>query len=638
MKRISIGLQWLLVLGLAGFAGSTLLKGRPQPERQPETWRSWQGFMALSYAGIGEGDPAVYPSPAQLRQQLEALHAAGYRTITPEDALAFLQGQAPLPRKALLLLFEGGRKDSVIFNFKTFQKTGFSGTLCLPTRTIDSRGAFFLRRGDLKRVAQMGFWSFAGMGHEAIDEIPVGADGTQGHFLARRKWTAAGAESPADFRRRVEADYAACRETIEAATGVRPFAYVYPFADAGQGSEADPEALALNREQVEKHFRMAFVNAHQPFNGPGKDPFDLNRLRVPGNISGEELVGLLEQHAPRFAAAGDLRNAAAWQIDGAVRFNETHVEFEPGLPAWARGSDLWSDIEVEATIRIFSNTVAAIYARYASPTSFLRVTFSPAGIRLQENLRGHLKTLHWQSEPLESNVPIAVRLRIKGSRAWLWRGDEKLAGPLPLAEPGRQGRVGLGSETGVFQIDAFHAVPLESVYVVADGLDRFVPDEQVRTKALIVPLDWPADGAAPKLPGFIVGAAAQGVEIIPRLPVGETQAPALAGLEALLLQPVARSLIGRVAVQSPTPETLQRLHGLHLDVLALVSAADLSQAGFDRSLLLPDDMILVDGSGEESRPALDKLLASFPSYRTIGFLDSSQSAEWGIAQAVRHGP
>ena len=397
------------------------------------------------------------------------------------------------------------------------------------------------------------------------------------------------------------------------------------------------EALALNREQVEKHFRMAFVNAHQPFNGPGQDPFDLSRLRVPGNISGEELVGLLDQHAPRFDAAGDLRNAAAWQIDGAVRLNETHVEFEPGLPAWARGSDLWSDVEVEATIRIFSNTVAAIYARYASPTSFLRVTFSPAGIRLQENLRGHLKTLHWQSEPLESNVPIAVRLRIKGSRAWLWRGDEKLAGPLPLAEPGRQGRVGLGSETGVFQIDAFHAVPLESVYVVADGLDRFVPDEQVRTKALIVPLDWPADGAAPKLPGFSVGAVAQGVEIIPRLPVGETQAPALAGLEALLLQPVARSLIGRVAVQSPTPETLQRLHGLHLDVLALVSAAELSQAGFDRSLLLPDDMILVDGSGEESRPALDKLLASFPSYRTIGFLDSSQSAEWGIAQAVRHG-
>ena len=57
MRKFFIALQWLLVLGLAGFVASAFLKGRPRPERQPETWRSWQGFMALSYAGIGEGDP-----------------------------------------------------------------------------------------------------------------------------------------------------------------------------------------------------------------------------------------------------------------------------------------------------------------------------------------------------------------------------------------------------------------------------------------------------------------------------------------------------------------------------------------------------------------------------------------------------
>ena len=72
-------------------------------------------------------------------------------------------------------------------------------------------------------------------------------------------------------------------------------------------------------------------------------------------------------------------------------------------------------------------------------------------------------------------------------------------------------------------------------------------------------------------------------------------------------------------------------------VIAIVSAADLSQAGYDGSLLRPDDAILVDGSAEESLPALDKLLATFPSYRTIGFLDAVRSAEWGIVQAVRQG-
>ena len=638
MKTISTSIQWLVVLAIAGFAAYPFLKGRPQPDRQPETWRSWQGFMALSYAGVGPGDPDVYPTPARLAEQLEALHAAGYRTITPADALAFLQGQAPLPRKALLLLFEGGRKDSVIHTAKPFRKTGFCGTLCLPTRALDSRGAFFLRRTDLRRVAKMNFWLFAGMGHEAIDEIPVGPGGAQGHFLTRRKWTPDGAESPDAFRQRIAADYAACADAIEKETGARPLAYVYPFADAGQGPESDPDALALNREQVEKHFRMAFVNARQPFNGPGRDPFDLSRLRVPGNLSGAELVWLLEQHAPRSGEAGDLRNVDAWQIDGNARFNETGVEFDPDGPAWARGSDLWSDVEVQATVRITSHTVASIYARYASPKSFLRVTLSPAGIRLQENQGGRMRTLHWQPDPLADGVPVDVRLRVKGSRVWLWRGDEKLAGPLPLAEPRRQGRVGVGSEAGPFQIDAFHATPLETVYAVASGLDGFSPEDFAHAKALIFPLDWPADGTAPKLPRAIVGPAAQGTEVIPRLPNGPSAPDALAGLEALLGEPVARGLISRVAIPSPSASVLQRLHDANLAVIAIVPAADLLQGGFEVAALRPDDMLLLEGPAEESLRALDKLLAIYPAYRTLAFLDSAQSAELGIAQAVRHEP
>ena len=96
MKKTSILLQWLVVLALAGLAAYPFIKGRPRPERRPETWRSWQGFMALSYAGIGEGAPEAYPTPERVAEQLAALHAAGYRTITPADALAFLAGRHPL--------------------------------------------------------------------------------------------------------------------------------------------------------------------------------------------------------------------------------------------------------------------------------------------------------------------------------------------------------------------------------------------------------------------------------------------------------------------------------------------------------------------------------------------------------------
>jgi len=121
MKKLSIALQWLVVAALAALALQPFIKGRPLPERQPETWRNWQGFMALSYAGVGIGAPETYPTPTRMAEQLAALHAAGYRTITPADALAFLEGRRPLPPKALLVLLEGGRKDSVVFTAKPFR-------------------------------------------------------------------------------------------------------------------------------------------------------------------------------------------------------------------------------------------------------------------------------------------------------------------------------------------------------------------------------------------------------------------------------------------------------------------------------------------------------------------------------------
>lgn len=638
MKKLSILVQWFLVLGFLGFAAYTLLKGRPVPDRQPESWRGWQGFMALSYPGIGTGDPNVFTSPARLLEQLDALHAAGYRTITPEDALAFLNEGAPLPRKALLLLFEGGRKDSVIYTVKSFQKTGFFGTLCLPTRVMSSRGVFFLHHRDFRSIAKLGFWQFAGMGHEAIDEIPVGPDGARGHFLTRRKWTGAELESPVAFEQRVAADYATCLETVKNEAGVRPIAFVYPFADAGQGPEADPHAKRINREQVTHLFQMAFVQAYNPFNGPGRDPFDLTRLRVPGNISGDDLVKELERFAPKFNAIGDLHDASSWQVDGDVRFAKGELKISTGSAAWLRGSDNWSDVDVSATIQTSSDSVAAIYARYESPESFLRVTLAPAGIRIQENQQGRMRTLHWQPEPLAENASVTLRLLVKGSRAWLWRGDAPLAGPLPLAAHHPQGRVGFGSDSGIFTVDAFSAKPLMTVYALASGLDRFPAEDHSKVKALIVPLDPAADEPAQEQRRAILIAAAQGTEIIPLLPAGKAQTQALEGLKTLLSHPITRSLINRVAVQSPTPASLQSLQAMDLGVVAMLPPADLAPGKFDPRQLKPDDMILVDGSEEESLSALDKLLAVFPAYRIIGFLDVPKTLELGVSRAVRYGP
>ena len=637
MKKLSIAIQWLVIFGLAAVVAWPFIKGRPVPDRHPENWRSWQGFMVLSYAGIGKGDPEVYPSPERLAEQVEALHAAGYRTITPADALAFLREEAPLPPKALLLLLEGGRKDSVIYTTKPFQKTGFTGTLCLPGGVLDSRGAFFLRHGDLRRIVAMGFWQIAAMGQDAIREIPVGPDGTPGHFLTRRQWTAAGKESLEAFRQRVAGDYAASVKTVAKKTGVQPLAYVYPYADAGRGREADPHAAQINREALTNFYQLAFVDSHQPFNGPGRDPFALSRLRVPGNISGANLVRLLEQYAPRPDAVRDIRSAS-WQLDGDVQFSAGGLEIPAGAAAWPLGAENWTDVDLTATVRVPADSLAAIYARYSSPQSFLRITVAAAGIRVQENFEGRMRTLFWQPETLAADTPVTVRLLAKGARAWLWRGDDQLAGPLPLATRRAQGRVGFASETGSFRVDALSARPLETVFAVASGFDRFPAADHAGTRAVIVPLELNGDASAQEQRRTILAAAAEGTEVVPRLPAGEEPDSILASLRTLLEHPIPRSLITRVAVPAPSAELLRGLRDLQLAVIAIDSAADLAQGGLGVNDLLPDDMILVEGAEPQIHAALDRLLAVYPAYRIIAGLDSAKCRELGVNPAVSYGP
>ncbi len=51
--------------------------------------------------------------PAAFRAQLEALHAGGYTTISPDEHLAHLTTGAPLPPKPVLLTFDDSRGSQI---------------------------------------------------------------------------------------------------------------------------------------------------------------------------------------------------------------------------------------------------------------------------------------------------------------------------------------------------------------------------------------------------------------------------------------------------------------------------------------------------------------------------------------------
>lgn len=70
------------------------------------------GFIAISYFGVDRiGDSSTLIGKDLLEEHLQALKDQGYVTITQKDIEDYYQSGKPLPKRALYLMFEDGRRD-----------------------------------------------------------------------------------------------------------------------------------------------------------------------------------------------------------------------------------------------------------------------------------------------------------------------------------------------------------------------------------------------------------------------------------------------------------------------------------------------------------------------------------------------
>ncbi len=624
MRKLSILIQWIVLLGVAGFIGYILLRRPPQPEYTPEHWRSWEGVTLLSYAGIARRDEPVYPSVNRLESHLTALRDAGYQTVTPRDVRAFLDGDSPLPEKALMIIFEGGRKEAFIRATPILQRTGFSAVIVIPTALTRSWGGFYLNASDIRRLIRLPQWHVGSMGHEAYAEIPVDADGTTGRFLTRRRWVNGRRESEADFQARVLADYAESAAYLESAAGRSALVYLYPYADAGQFPGADPLAESGNRAGVTRHFPLAVVGGDEPFNGPGRDPWALSRLRVPGNWEPERLLAELRLSRPRPAGMPSLGRPADWTFDRGGSLADGTLTLPADAAAWLRGSDGWSDLVIEATLSPGAQGIAALYARYAGPLSWIRLSVSDSGLRVQERLPGRLQTLHhhpWAptQDPTASH---AVQLRLRHNRAWVEHNGALLAANLPLAPGTRRGRIGFGAEKETAGVTALKVRKLPAYLLLANSI-RQVPEAQHAQLRAILPV-WFRATQTPRIGETqrqdLFKAAVSGVETIPmirdaaQIATGDPHA-FVEAVQTTLADLGLTALVRTLALDAPADALADvlRRHGFRM--VHVLEPGPARRHGETLAQLSPTDWILINASGEAAEMALDELLHRIPADR-----------------------
>jgi peptidoglycan/xylan/chitin deacetylase (PgdA/CDA1 family) len=247
------------------------------------------GVMVLAYHGINSSDAegGFVISPKRFAEHLATLRAAGMHTVTASDVARSLTGGRRLPDNAVMISFDDGRTDAMLFADPLLAQAHMSATMFVISGRAAQPGVYYASWDAIESYARSGRWDIESHTASSHFERRV-ADGRKLPAL-----TSLGAgESLTEYRARVRADLSSASSSIEAHTGRRPVAFAYPFGAYGADRTNDPGIRRVLREEVERRYELAFHQDEQdsvPLVWAEQDRLSLRRLEV-GNWSGLELL------------------------------------------------------------------------------------------------------------------------------------------------------------------------------------------------------------------------------------------------------------------------------------------------------------------------------------------------------------
>ncbi len=239
--------------------------------------------MALAYHGIGstpDGEGGFVVSPERFGEHLATLRAGGMNVVTATDVDGAFRGGAPLPPNAVMITFDDGRADAMLFADPLLKQARMRATMFVITDAASRSGVYYSPWKRLKGYARSGRWDI--QSHTSGSHHEQQAEG--GEQLPALTSLGRG-ESLAEYRERVRHDLDEASDTIEANLGHRPVAMAYPFGAYGADRTNDPAIRDVLREEVARQYALAFHQDDQeqmPLVTGEADRLGLRRLEVEG--------------------------------------------------------------------------------------------------------------------------------------------------------------------------------------------------------------------------------------------------------------------------------------------------------------------------------------------------------------------
>lgn len=253
--------------------------------------------MALAYHGIGsssDSEGGFVVSPKRFGEHLATLQAAGMNTVTAADVAAAFTGGPALPPNAVMLSFDDGRADAMMFADPLLKEAGMQATMFVIAKAASEPGVYYASWDKIEAYAKSGRWDIESHTSGSHHEQKAAGAGSLPALTSLAK-----GETLDEYRIRVREDLREASADIENHVGRRPVAFAYPFGAYGADRSNDPAIADVLREEVAREYHVAFQQDDQetvPLLRPDQDHLLLRRVEVQ-NWSGLQLLHRIGQAA-----------------------------------------------------------------------------------------------------------------------------------------------------------------------------------------------------------------------------------------------------------------------------------------------------------------------------------------------------
>lgn len=355
-------------------------------------------------------------------EQMYALKAEGWESVTLEEFLAFLRGEIDLPQKSFLIAFDDGAKDSYYPVDPLLRVTDWTALTFILSKYSAGEGSYYyLSAGEIDTMLKSGRWELGSHGRDAHAFLPVDDRGTEAAALANRLWLSEKnrLETAEEYEARIQDEFAGARQVLEERFKRPVSVYAFPFGDFGQLSLNHTEAGEIVPRLAAGVYDYGFYQVRfaegLTYNYRDKvvpPSFLIRRIEVHPEWNASDLLSVLHNGMPKTLPYTDsFEGNGGWRsVWGELSFENGALNLKAtpelsGNAAILDGTGNLKNYAFTITGHSPSGTGTVLWARFRDGDNNVACNFDNNFIHIEEVVNGTHRVVKGLREPSQNLFP-----------------------------------------------------------------------------------------------------------------------------------------------------------------------------------------------------------------------------------------